>query len=481
MHRQRAIGPYRADAVQVQQQLHGLGIGVSLYQAAQVIAQNRGNIEGAVDYLYRNFRSGNTQSRFAQNLGLNQGVYQQETALPAIGDRRPKRIRAAEEPMNMDIDTGNGGYRQAKYDKFKSGRKKKRSALKEVVRYVKQLQHDVIGRYQSLICPIPTSQSLLSLYLSNYDNNALVQSQRQLLMPCYCFNLSSPPEGQRDGSDYTTNPLYRLYKFYGTATTGRNWGWSSVQGKKNSSSGTSDNYNWQIEHRETSAAGSYRRYVHDWSHVRLMLQGTTKYPVRFHVYVVQFLEDGTGPRREVTSSGGSYSFIDDDPTDVEKIAMTDYFWERFMHPKVSHPFAVTKRTGMHNPCMKVLQHKVYSTEAELSISSDVQPHQQVVNMFYRNGSMYDITTPELTEGAFMPQTLGGLSLAGIENEVKAGYSDIRETRTTHIFPKRQKDRWLLIVAENYQQVNSPTEPTAVETPSFDISVRGKYTMFDDAV
>lgn len=178
-----------------------------------------------------------------------------------------------------------------------------------------------------------------------------------------------------------------------------------------------------------------------------------------------------GPERYRKLPGQENPDTEDvNPTSFDDTSAADYFWERFMFPKMVHPFGVTKRAYDGTKCMKVLKHEVISINSELNISSDVQPLQHMKRIFYRNGFHSSLDEAEEVEKQFMP--VGAYS--GITGDGKVGFSDANDKWSCQQFLRdRSKDLYLMIVPENYQQIS---EVSTDNCPSFDICIRNKYTV-----
>lgn len=464
-----------------------VGIGLSIVEAYELIRDAHGNFNDALEQLTVGARNAGLRDRVDRLINIGGQPYQEE--------QPPAKIPRIEEG-DVTMQSGVSNYAQTGYSKKVLGRYKKRKLWKDVAKYVRGMQNNVIGRCQDLLCPRPTAASLLSKPLSF----CLDQTNTLLLMPCYCFNLSLPPFHANDNGLAYINPMYRLSKNLSQLPASRAWTWIEQPMQNNAASGNlkqSDlpGYSasqWQIEHTERGI-GSYNSYQHNWSDIRLLFQGSVQYPTRFHVYTCTFPFDGVGPVR-VTSASGVF-VQDTNPTDADDIAEADYFWERMMFPKVVHPFAVTKKTGLHHKHMNVISHEVINIGCENSNGQDLQPMQYIKRIFYRNGKVYDNYRASTTESSFMELTVPA-ARSGLRDTQYVGYADNDVQDGATSLPSREKDVWLVIIAENYVKTTgtrvgwtsgTPTTApytwtetgTVSNTPSFDLSVRGKYVMYMD--
>lgn len=379
----------------------------------------------------------------------------------STNNKKP-RVDPPNTMMNVDGDPTVGGYRQISFSKKVLRGKRKRSVLSRVIQDAKEQEQDVIYRWQTLLTPLPTTATLLTKVLSNYSTGT------SLYTGCYCFNLSAP--GQTGDGSYTA-PCYRLYKDAAALTAARAWKWDVQGGIKNDPLGVATSALWQLEHSEQNSVVN-AQYRHDWSDIRLMLQGTTNYPIRVHVYVVQFKVDGLGPIRKY--GAGAATDADINPTDPQEISEADYFWERFMMPKMTHPFANTKKTGLQDRRhLAVLSHDVVMLNNELNISADAQPLQHIKRMFVRNGTVYTTINTKDVEASLMPSA----GRSGLTNAAPPGFANQAGNDMGDTFPLREYDRWLMIVPEHYIYTSDVVPQTTGNSPSFDICVRSKYTLF----
>lgn len=395
-----------------------------------------------------------------------------DIATPAI--QANKRRKFVGEITKMNMDYGNpapAGYRPVTYHKRYGKGYRRKGLMATLKQQVKDNQMDLICRWQSVLTPQPRAASLLSRPFGQRTDGTI------LYMPCYAFNLSDI--GYNVAQTFQGTPMYRLEKDTTAGGTAQGWDWTDITGTKNNADGVTDSKHWQLEHQEGSL-GLTDRYRHDWSHIRILFQGMTKYPCRFHVYRVRFFNK-CGPQRVgYNYSGGGGVVTIDQPPDSTQYNENDYFWERFMFPKVVHPFANTKKTGLTDrKHLKVLSHEVINVGSEVTISSDVQPLQHIHNMFVRNGKVYSLMEAKDVEAKFMPQAG---AQAGIRGDGKAGFSNVQENQAIQSAPVDESaPEWLLIVAEAYQVTGTgmpEVSQDVTNTPSFDISVRSKFTVYN---
>lgn len=361
---------------------------------------------------------------------------------------------------------GNAGYSQLRYRKKVVGKRKR--PYNVVKRFVQRMKNDCICRWQSLSSWGSTTASMLSQWFKIASETE--SEVEYMTLPVYCFNLSGQPiyqagTGAGGGPDYT-HPMYRLRKrLTAPIPENRQFVWVSVGGEKNNEDGNAGTSKpWNLEHVENHSENQAKLksddYTHDWSDIKIMLQGTRKYPVRVHVYVVQFLTDGVGPLRESATAG----VYDENPVEDEIIGNTNYFWDKFLLPKVVHPLAQTKKVEVTDRRIRILMHDVVNLAPELSISEDLQPHQVYKHIFYKNGTHY--------KGDGQSQT--GAADLNLNLDLKPEFHDADGAEASFGIVDRNRDRWLMLVAENYVK-----DGTGVDNiPSFDINVRSKYTLYD---
>lgn len=394
----------------------------------------------------------------------------------------PKMKRSSNSGDTNMYEAGNSapaGVQQTTYHKRRYRGVKRKPLLKRIYENLRELENDSICRWQSITTPQPTTLGLLSQNMANYLNAA-----KNLYTSCYCFNLSAL--GRQNNQGWKLYPWYRLVKDTNANYDAQAWTWEAQSGANCHADGSSDDFAWQQEHYESSFGLSAPKFRHDWSDVKIMLQGTIKYPTRFHIYRVRFMLDGLGPRREYRNASEVLKVFDSALDDAHDIAEVDYFWERFMGPKIVHPFFNTKKTGLQQrQHLKVISHEVVNLGADVTIANDVQPLQHIHSMFIKSGKMYDTTSAIQVERDLMPVADPGppaVTTCGIKGDGNVGYSDVNNVSTHSAYvTDRSKDEWLMIVAENYQQSGDGYEPAkgidANNTPSLDIRVRSKWTEF----
>lgn len=396
-----------------------------------------------------------------------------------IAPRRRKYVGPAS-GGGKRLHFGNGavaGYQQLSYAKRVYGKKKKTSVIKNLVRQARESQVNYIGRWQSLTSPMPTSASLLAVKSGVYRTEGGI-----IYSPLYAFNLSSPAQMNNSaGNPVYTCPMYRLFKNSTVTASSKAWSWVVTEGVRNHKDGVTNQARWNMEHYEGNIVRS-ENYSHDWSHIRLMLQGTTKYPIRYHIYLVKFLADGLGPERYCRNNlDTAYVKKDTDTLDEHDMNEFDYFWERFMEPKITHAFANTKKTGLQTrKHLAVLKHEVVNIGSEVTISADVQPLQHIHNIFYRNGRIMNTMDAQAIEATLPVADTGvGIGTAG-----KVGFASTGTNPESDVFPERKTDVWCLVCPEVYVYtgpgLTTPVSESVENTPSFDVSVRSKYTFYPKA-
>lgn len=448
------------------------GIVSTIREALLALRRNRNNLQRASDFIAARVAR-DREAYYRSNMPISYDRY-------APGGMRKRRrfVGGATVSGSMAMDvTGNAasaGYQAITFCKSKVGRKKPVNAISKVIKEVRANDKDLICRWQSILSPQPSTASLLSMDCAN------TISGNTMYTGCRVWNLSAlgyymQHTSGATASAYAGLPCYRLFKDLSATIANRAWKWIPEGGVKNNHDGSTNSAPWQVEHSELpqlNMGPQTTGYSHDWTDIRLLFQGTNKYPVRFHIYFVKFLQNGIGPLRYSSVDDAAESTLDENPTDADEIGVSDYFWERFMFPKIVHPFGVTKRPYSGDKTIQVLKHEVISLNSELSISSDVQPLQHMKRIFYRNGASYSLNQPRLVEQEFMRKLVEDVS--GIRGDGKVGFSDSKERdSTTPYDTDRSKDTWLMVVPENYQVTSTPTTDNA---PSMDICLRNKYTV-----
>lgn len=467
-------GAPRGQIIRLQARATQLAIALGLnYSTQQIVNLVYRYGPRVVEHLRNQARNPGSTSSLERGFGPEP----MDIATPAQMGPRRKFVGPVGPSKRMNFgNPAPAGIQQLTYHKRKYGRKKKVNIISRLAKSLKETEIDMICRWQSITSPQPTAQSMLSRYLSNYKDAAGV-----LFTSAYCFNYSAL--GRIPNQNWKNIPMYRLTKNTTVDKAVQSWDWIVEAGAKNNADGTTPAFEWQLEHYEGGFDPDGVNYRHDWSDVKIMFQGTTKYPVRFHVYRVRFLLDALAPRRHYLNAAGVDTTFDSAEPDSENFNEADYFWERFMEPKIVHPFAGTKKTGlMARKHLKIISHEVMNLGSEVTISSDVQPLQHIHSMFIRNGKYYKNQSAVQVEADLMPITVGPVTKVGIKGDGHVGYSNTNEVSTvTPYVVDRSQDEYVMIVAENYQQTGDFYEPVieqdATNSPSFDIRVRSKYTVF----
>lgn len=434
------------------------GLRLSANQVAQLVYKYGPEAIKYVREQARNPRSKNTLER--------KGLFI-EADNPASSAIVPNKRRLPfEVPQAMDQDMLSfGGSSQMQYSKKVLGKRKKPYNI--LKRFVSRMKNDCICRWQSLSTWGTNSGTLLSHSMKIFNWIPTPPGNiTYMTLPVFAFNLSGPPMwSQGAGPSSGPEMMYPMYQLVQriTAPVTYKYQWFASTGMKNNEDGTTDGKGWCLEHIENRTENQAKiksdDYTHDWSQVKLILQGSRKYPVRYHLYVMQFLQDGVGPQRE--SADG---VIDTNPTEETLIGTANYFWDRFLLPKVTHPLANTKKVEVTDPRVRVLHHEVVSIGPEISISEDLQPKQVFKNFFYRNGTHYKGNS----------SSEGGAADISLTVDLKPEFHDADTGEYQLGIVDRNKDRWFVVVAENYMKDGTGVN----DTPSFDIAVRSKYTLYD---
>lgn len=390
------------------------------------------------------------------------------------------RIEGGDQPMEDPGEShdagakGIGNYIQLKFSRSKYGKRKPMRPLRRMYKFVREAMNNVIGRWQTLNSPMARG-SLLSQGINFFENTAT----NTLYMPCYAFNLSGPAATFNVDTSGTLTfglsaPFYRLKKSATAAGNTRQWSWDVYSGIKNDPLGIATHNHWRLEHQDAPLR-KFAEYTHNWSDIRLLLQGRNNNISRFHLYIVQFAYDGLGPVRT-----NDQDQTDTNSTDPEDIAQCDYFWERFMMPKVVHPFACTKKTGLDHRHLIVHNHEVIEIGPSMSIEADASPLQYIKRIFYRNDKTYSVKSPMNCEQRLMPVGVDPNETTGLAGTQLPGYSNVQGNEVVVPYPTRRLDKWLLIVMEDYDKTSPDVPPTKDNCASFDLVVRSKYTYYSDS-
>lgn len=372
----------------------------------------------------------------------------------------PSRRSSGSGDTTMYEAGGNAGYKQLSYRKKNVGRKAKRYNV--IKRFVSRMKNDCIVRWQSLNDWGLTAAGLRQHYLKLHKET--IAEKDYLWLPVYCFNLSGPP--MVAGPTYFC-PMFQLRRrLTAPFADGYQYEWSKVEGWKNNKDGTAaHSCEWNLEHIENKtenlAKVKAEDYTHDWSDVNLLFQGCKNYPVRTHVYTVRFDQDGAGPIRQTDADE-----YDTNVTEEDVVGGINYFWDRFLLPKVVHPLAKTKKSETTHRNMTVLSHDTFTMEPELSISEDLQPHQYLKKYFIRNGRFY--------KGDGDPA--GNDVQVTLNADQKPQFATSTGAERSLGIVERKRDMWLMIVGEVYNQVNSGW--TVSNTATFDVNIRSKFTLYD---
>lgn len=473
-------------AYQLVSYLNQYGIETSLNSASQLI-QRGADIRRFVERNARRDSEGRIVSSLQRAIGPNTPAAVRPGRAP-VPDPAPMSIAS----MGGSAGVGTTYVNDITYNKTVVKGKRKRNVKKMLVNaFVKEAQDDSIFRFQSLT-PFQNVESR-SFKLAVGFNAGTGEERDRLFMPVFAFNLSALPSwtSPHDGQNRMTVPFYRLVKKLaasGPATqdfVNYQWekvakaGFSEFDGTK--ATADQDKYGWSVEN-STGAMNQCNKYCHNWSDIQIGFQGNTTYANRVTYSIVSFL-NGCGPeRRYYKNRGGEIGWeetlYDDTALDSKDYSANDYFWDRFLQKKITHPMAANSTNA------PVTRHLVFHSKKsillplETSIADDPKPPNRIVRIYYKNHDMYNLETSEDQEAeGYMLVNHNkepGVNATTIPPGYTKGDTYLDQSADVYV-PARSADKWLFIYAENVYNRDATKDIT--NTSSFDLNIRGKFTLF----
>lgn len=392
-------------------------------------------------------------------------------------EERNKRPRVdpqpSPEPPREDTDmtdnsgaAGNSGQWQWQYDRYGS---KRRPTMKFLM---DKALRSYVYRWQSLsnfaITPafLPLAQV--------WDN-----ATKKTSLPMYAFDLSTMAMGYYVDETAPQNakfkPMYRMISDRSTVTaSSANYDWLTISGSKNDPTGTLTSARYSVEDCDRPGGTEYpavTKYFHEWSDIRLVMNGAKTRPSRVHVKLVQFNDADYSPRRlydNLTPDPATEGQYDDPVTDAEVRREIDSFWDNFWCHRETNPIRALKNDNPRK-LYRVLYHRTFEFAATSTVDNDTNADQKVFKLFHNAGKHFNTDTG--IDEALQENVLWG---ADASYGYKARTSFNLSANKYSPFPKSDKTTWLLVYADTFVKNSGAVNQDTC--PSFDIIVRQKVVV-----
>lgn len=336
-----------------------------------------------------------------------------------------------------------------------------------------------------------TTTDIASLPLCTIGGTYNTVAQAGVYMPVYLFNLTQPGRAfntvLNNAGDPTTSlmesvPCHRLFRLTnggGIANSAfKNYQWIPQNGFNNTHNGIPNSDSWcKLENRE----GEFNvasRGVHDWTSLDFVFYAPVQRQCKIHLYEVSFDTAEAGPERRAYNTEAeppAVESLDDFSEDPDVYNSCDEFWNVFLAKKIGGPLTIVKNNS--RPArrhMTIYRHEVMCLTSRNTLDADARAYTCNKRLFYPGGRMYNFTKPGNDDNAanlYMPvgDTTTGLQKFGYDAQENTPFSIAAQ-------PDPTKEKYLLVVAEQYDQVYA--EGAAIDgryTPTFDVVYRQKYT------
>lgn len=369
---------------------------------------------------------------------------------------------------------------------------KKKRTLEKMIAHWKASQNSYVARWQALTLfndPVSALRLTQEIRPLDAENNNYTMK-----MPMYCFNLSSLPFNRMSVENSTpvtsvSFPVYRLQKNHQAASGFDTYSWEVVSGVNNDKSGVGNSTGWNVEWDTLNGSAPIQtnKYCWDWADIKTAFTGC-KRPTKMHVGLCKFLH--TGPLRKYYTGTDVIEFDSDTNAQEsqDEVVAWDHFWSR----KVSNPIRTSRKPTNFNEGtpFKIFKHESFVLGQDTSINQDPKPLQAVFNKFYSTGYLYNCDAPSFS-------FLQGNNIIG-DNDGGAAFGFVGVNANPNainsqpsLFPPRDKDQWLMIWADTYDQwkYDAPTGSAGTWSStnstdyneyaiSFDINLRCKYSYND---
>lgn len=368
----------------------------------------------------------------------------------------------------------------------------KKTKLQKIIAQHAAVTNALTGRWQALTL---YNSKPSALYLSSEYSWNLAGEQFNTL-PMYCFNLTGMPlnrvnvagANNQIGLSSVSFPAYRLYKY--RALT-QEYTWKYVDQVRGDYSGSSNSTGWNVEWDELAGAPpvNVQKYFVDWAKPKMVFQGADLRPVKIHIALASFAHAGAGPRRQYYD--GTNVQTQDNQPDEDEIEDGLMFWDHFWSTRLNNPIHTTLKPRNYNqgPPVKIWAHESFVLGQDLSTNKDPLPLQCTVDKFIRLDKQMSIVNADrwqlFSDYIVGNQPANGFGYTSVQNN-QGGVAQIAQAN--QFFSDYQKERYLLIWADVYDQFQNPVEGPGAYldgvgtkwsyAPSFDINLRAKFTYND---
>lgn len=357
----------------------------------------------------RNFRSGNTVSRFETS--LNKG----KRSAPDMPGPVSKRRRVIGDA---------GGYTQFRGYRYKSGKKRSMASKRaSILNAVIQRQRLRYSRINDL------SVGNGSEFLSHQNT---IAPDTVDLLPIFMFNLTNV----RQGNSSFLCPFYRL----AINKTSNLCVWNTVSAVPESGTGTNTDWIFEDAGGHNECVG--RKSFLDWARIRLTLWGKQNSPGSVTLSLVTLPDEEYCPEFQSPGVG------------VSKDA--DAFWKQRVVPLINNP--ASGIINNVNKRMKVHKSWTFKFDPIQTTEADQDPHCKFFDLFHRIGRIVDYTVNQSDTRTNTELNLPSAYQGG----------NLSTSPDFGNLPKYLNKSLYFMITSMQQDKTSPT-PTKADTCSFDFN------------
>lgn len=378
--------------------------------------------------------------------------------------------------------------------------KRKRESIKKLVSW---MLREKVFRYQSLVGNSATSSfrgggsfNLTNIYITGTDNTY----PQSIDYPIYIFRCSVPNGQQMDfpnvGSRTAIAPIigYRLQSFRLNANTPNSYRWVTIvpQQNVNFQQPPLNHLNIQacIDQDEPGEFSS-NRIRHDYTTVAVHYTAPTALQCPLITGFVRFTRDEYCPPDEYVSvsdtppysvinstraNAGSYNISVPVPTDgVDQMEYTA-FWDRYITLREGHP--LRRHLTFDN-----VPREVFKFERRPFVRTFGLASTDVAGAPLGHGRIQHTHVDTLRSRGWKDTSISARKLHLDQNNDQANVLDnsfatYSDAEMVGVFPKPTDQRWFMVSAfPRLGTLVMGTPSTATLTPSFDISLTQKYSVF----
>lgn len=291
--------------------------------------------------------------------------------------------------------------------------------------------------------------------------NTAVSVQPFVRYPLYMFDLEATPNNFR-GTIYNPPVAWRLCG--GNTTPAAQLYFDNTVPVSQDATGVNSANRLYPENLPSAATNAAsipnRRCIQRYVELKMMMYGTTKYPVRWLVQIVTLKDDWLHPDWWADSSvTPTDPFAGSAAANQNLVQNRNAFWQAMVAPFVSNPINV--QDPLVQKQLKVVQTVCsFTMEPKLSTEPGTVPHQERQDCFYKQDKMLKFDWDDQTLIA------GAITSVGYQNPIADTQAQTRPRGRHYLMIRAQ-------VAEGNPTVTNPPTVDAARDPSMDIFIRKK--------